>query len=364
MEIVDQTGMRQTVRLESPEYPKRVQVSVGGFPRVRVGDVIAAKCDIKGVQDAMIEAFRYDRYLMKEGVSALCYGYGTPRVVGRSETVRSRLLVVRESFERVLERNLVEPHASLLEGLLYGARSTLPDDVMEQFRRSGTMHIVAVSGFNVMIVATIIMHILTALWLRRNQAFLIVIVGIVAFVLLTGGDPAVIRAAIMGGLVLVARQIGRPRSAVTLFLIAATLMTLANPRVLLFDAGFHLSFAAAAGLVWLSPHIKKRLKFVTKRWELQSIMAETLAAVIATLPVMLIHFKQFSLVAPLANLFIVPIVPWVMAVGFVGTLVAAMFEVANASFLATVAMMPAYVLLDLILRLIEAFAALPFIDYG
>lgn len=364
LEVVDQTGMRQTFRMSSAGYPKRVQVASGGFPRVLVGDVVALKCKVRGVQSVSVESFRYDRYLMKEGISALCYGYSSPRVVGRQETVRSRLLHVRGGFESVLERHLVEPNASLLEGLLYGARSTLPKDIMEQFRRSGTMHIVAVSGYNVMVVATIVMHMLTMFWLRRGQAFYFVLLGILLFVLVTGGDPSVVRAAIMGGLVLVARNIGRPRAAITLFLIAATLMTMANPRVLLFDAGFHLSFAAAMGLVWLSPYVKKVLPFVTERLGIRSVLTETLAAVIATMPIMILHFKQFSLVAPIANLFIVPLVPIAMGLGFLGTLIAIFFEFIGIPFMGTVALVPAYVLLEVILRLIEVFSALPFINYA
>lgn len=357
-------GNVQTFRLEVADYPGSVQASTGAFPRVKVGDVVSVWCKIKPIKDIYVEGFRYDRYLAKEKVYSICRGFGSPEIVGFEPSLRSALFSFRDNFERIMQRNLVEPHASFLAGLLYGARSSLPADIQEQFRRTGTMHIIAVSGYNVTLVAEVILLILTATFLKRQHAFWFVILGIIIFVVLVGGDPAVVRAGIMGALVLVAKQVGRIQSTVTIFLIAASAMTLANPRVLLDDAGFQLSFFAAVGLVTLGPWIALRLKFISPFMNARSILSETLAAIIATMPISILHFNQFSIIAPVANLIVVPLVSITMIVGFVGMVFVLIISAFVDTWIGSLIMMPSYVLLEVMLTVIEWLSPLPFIDFS
>jgi len=362
--VLGWSGGEQRVRVADDSYEGVVEVRTKGFPRLRVGDLVEIDCIARGIDEVYSNEFRYDLYLAKEGVFVLCNGYSEPLVVGRSSGLLARVFDVRDIFAGVMNRHLPEPSSSLLAGLLYGARSSLPDRVLEDFRRTGTMHIVAVSGYNVMVVANIILLVLTSLFLKRQHAFYFVIAGIVLYIVLTGADPGVLRAGIMGGLVLVAKQVGRFRSGVTLFLLAGVFMTAYNPRMLLDDVGFQLSFSAAIGLVYLSPVFRRFVGFLPERFGIASAFTETVSAIIATMPVMLFQFRQFSLVAPIANLFIVPLIPAAMFMGFFGTLIAIVSEFFGMDGFATFVMMPAYVFLRLILWLVALFSPLPFINFS
>ncbi len=359
-DVLEQGAIRQTIRLRVDDIPGRVQAEIGGVPFLHVGDAIRVRCEPTPIRDVYTEMFRYDRYLAKERVYLVCSSYAPPEVVGFVPSFGSRMARVRDGFEAALGRHLAEPHRSLLIGLLYGARSTLPDDVTQNFRRTGTMHIVAVSGFNVMIVTSALFWMLTVV-MRRQHAFVLILVGVVGYTIFAGADPGVVRAAIMGALVLVARQVGRRQVAPTLFLLAAMLMATLNPRVLLDDVGFQLSFAAAAGLTWLSPHIRRWLGWLSPAW-IRSILADTAAAIIATLPLSLLQFRQFALVAPIANLFVVPLVAPAMIAGGALSVLSIVMDALGWDVGATTVMLPAYALLDLILTLAHVFAPLPFLD--
>ena len=358
-EIVDQRGIQQSVRLKTGPGRETIQVHMNGYPIVRIGDRIAIACELEGVQGLRVDGFRYDRYLMKERVLALCRTYASPLIVGTTPSWRTKLFISRDRMERALQRSLHEPHASLLIGLLYGARSTLPDNIQEEFRRSGTMHIVAVSGYNVMLVSIALMLPLSIV-MRRQYSLTIVLFCIGGFVVLAGGDAAVVRAAVMGSLVLVARHIGRPSSSPALLLLAATVMTMIEPRLLLDDAGFHLSFAAAAGLIWLAPYIRARLKGFPRR--VQGILSETTAATIMTAPILWLQFGQMSLVAPWSNLFVLPLIPYAVGSGLFAMIGSVIAQTLSLDWLGVALAMPAYVILDLMLMLIHLFAALPWIS--
>ena len=357
-DIVDQRGIRQTIRVKVPGERQTIQAQVGGYPALHIGDRIAVTCELQGIEGLAVEAFRYDRYLRKERVAALCRSYATPKVIERKNSWRARLFSTRDHVEGSLQQYLHEPHASLLIGLLYGARSTLPDDIQEAFRRSGTMHIVAVSGYNVLLVSSALLYVLS-LFLRRQRSLAIVLLCIAAFAMLAGADAAVVRAAMMGGLVLVARHIGRPAQSPVLLLLAATVMTAVNPHILFDDAGFHLSFAAAAGLIWLAPHIRQRLRGYPKL--LRSILSETTAATAMTSPILWLQFGQLSLVALISNLFVLPLIPFAVGFGLLGIGGSLLADYLPLDWLGVASVFPAYLVLDLMLTLIRLFAALPWL---
>ncbi len=361
VEEVDARGVRQTVRIRSDAFPRRVQVTMTGTPRVREGDMVEIGCELTNVEDVSWKQFRYDRYLMKENVSVLCDSWRSPHVLGRARGVRVWLSDLRLAIEKNLTRYLHEPHASLLTGILYGSVSMLPDGWRDAFRRSGMSHIVAVSGYNVMLVASAAMRVLTYWFLKRQYAYVVVMICVAVFAALAGGGAAVVRAAIMGGLVLSAQQIGRPSSSLMLLLLAATGMTIARPRILLDDAGFHLSFAAAAGLMWLSPQLSAHLPFLPT--VIRKTAADSLSAIAATAPILLWQFHQWSSAALIANILIVPLIPLAMVLGVVailGSWVAAVMHADIAGFVMT---FPSYIVLDLILSLVQLFASLPFFDW-
>ncbi len=212
-----------------------------------------------------------------------------------------------EKANQSIEKILPEPQASFLAGLLFGIDQNISKDLLEDFNQTGTRHIIALSGYNITIIASLIMGFLLWLGFWRKHAFVIAVIAIIFFVILTGASASVSRAAIMGILVLISQQVGRVSSPKNLLAFAAFLMVFKEPTALLNNIGWQLSFAATIGIIYLSPFLKK----------LPEILATTLSAQIAVMPFILYYFRQISLISPLANLLVLPIIPITMLAGFI-----------------------------------------------
>ncbi len=221
-----------------------------------------------------------------------------------------------------------DPEASLLAGILLGVDSGLPKDLQRAFKETGTTHIIAISGFNITIIAGIFVVFFGKLFGDKVGA-LVAVVVISLYTLLVGADAAVVRAAIMGAVALFARQIGRQQDAVTSLLFVAIAMVIApvvGTPMVLWDVGFQLSFAATAGLVFFADPLAQwfirqaaRIMSQERAEQLAGPIGEfflfTLAAQFATIPIMAYHFGRVSLISFIANPFILPVQPLVMILG-------------------------------------------------
>ena len=217
-----------------------------------------------------------------------------------------------------------DPEASLLAGILLGVDTGLPKDLQEAFKDTGTTHIIAISGFNITIIAGLLFA-LSNRFLGDKFGALVALFGIGIYTVLVGADAAVVRAAVMGGFALFARQVGRKQDAVTTLLLVAVGMSLHNSMVL-WDVGFQLSFAATAGLLFFADPLAQwfvcQASRITSEERAQQIAGPvgeyflfTLAAQFATIPIMAYHFGRISLISFLANPFILPVQPAVMILG-------------------------------------------------
>ncbi len=205
------------------------------------------------------------------------------------------IFTVKSTFEESIRRSIGEPNAAFTEGILLGSRSQISDELKEDFVRTGTSHIIAVSGYNITIIAAIISSFFM-LFFRRPTAFWFSVIGVALFTILTGAQSSVVRAAVMGMIVLLAQREGRlsnPRNAIVL---AGAVMILINPLVLRGDVGFQLSFAATLGLIYLAPAIETYFKKVPNLFKLRETLVMTLSAQIFVLPLLLYYFKSLSMV--------------------------------------------------------------------
>ena len=231
---------------------------------------------------------------------------------------------------------LPDPQAALLTGILLGDDSGLPPKLDEQFRTTGLTHIIAISGFNIAILTGVLLA-LSRPFLGHRWSAWFVLVGIALYTLLVGADAAVVRAAIMAALfVIAARLMGRPTFAPAgLFTCGHRHDRHQTPNIL-WDIGFQLSFAATLGLMlyvgpvsdWTSTRLRPKIGSENAQ-KLTRMLAEilfaTLAAMLITLPIILYHFGQLSLISPLANLFVLPAQPGVMIWGGLATLTGMIF---------------------------------------
>lgn len=282
-------------------------------PRYEYGDLLEVGAELE--TPPSFPDFDYREYLLRRGITSLA-GYARVEVVAHDQASgwRSALIGVRSSLSDALADVLPEPNASLAAGILYGQRSSIPDSLRDDMATTGTSHLVAVSGQNVTIVAALVIAALA--WLiGRKPAAWFSLASIVAYAVFVGGSPSVVRAAIMGAVYVGGVILGRQQSAWVALLLAGGAMTALDPQVVN-EVSFQLSFAATLGLTTLAPLLRERIDWqILRRPSLaplpgarsfSEMFAVTLAAVIFTLPITAATFGRVSLIAPVANLFVVP----------------------------------------------------------
>lgn len=289
------------------------------FPRYRYGDLLELEGELQ--RPPSFPDFDYRAHLERQGIAAIvAYPEVRRLATGEGSPLRSRLVALRDALARALARALPEPEASLAQGVLLGRRGALPSQVLAALDATGTAHLLAVSGQNVTLLAGLAMGALSWL-LGRRRAALLALAVVAGYCLLVGGQPPVVRAAIMGGLYILARLSGRLGAGPQALALAGAAMTAHEPQVV-GSVSFQLSFAATLGLMALSP----RLMGLGEPWlarlggraallgrPLLEVLAMTLAAIVFTLPLVALNFERVSLVAPVANLLAVPAFPLVLA---------------------------------------------------
>lgn len=259
------------------------------------------------------------------------------------EPVTSSLEQYTHLFISHIEQALPEPHASYLAGILVGLRSNIPYELKQDFIATGTMHITALSGYNVSIIARCLQLIFkSALWS---------VLGIALFVLATGASSSVVRAALMGSLLVLSSKSGRQYFPLHALLVAVFFMVFFTPHILLEDIGFQLSVMATLGIILLPRHVERGCMWLTDKFQLRETLVVTLSAQIATLPIVLYYFHTFSLISPIVNMLVLPTIPPVM---FFGVLVG-VFGFLPHMFVAVLAW-PAYLLLSYQIYIVQFFA--------
>ena len=222
---------------------------------------------------------------------------------------RSRLALAERSQEIIGGQE-----QALFAAMVFGYTDNLSAETKEVFNRTGTRHLIAISGMNLTIVAALAFSFLIFVGFWRRWAFYVALAGVVLFVLLVGAPASAVRAGIMAGLFLLSRHLGRLAEAWRLLLLAAFLMVILNPRVFVFDLGFQLSFLAVLGLIAFTPFFERLLQFIPLE-PLRQLISMSLAAQVTTWPLIASTFKTFSVIGPLANIVTVPLMPLVMIFG-------------------------------------------------
>ncbi len=256
---------------------------------------------------------------------------------------------VRSRFRTGLLNSLPEPSASLAFGLLVGAKSGLSADLATRLSIVGLTHLVAVSGYNLTIIIRATRRLFVKLSPRISLVFSLLL--IVGFLLVTGFSASIVRAAVVSLLSLAAWYFGREPKPAVLLLLAAAITCLLNPMYVRGDIGWYLSFLAFFGILILAPLVSSRLWKSPKLW--QQVLVESTAAVVMTAPLIAYTFGRLSIIAPLANMLILPFIPLTMLLSFVAGLTG-MISPLFSSFIA----LPARLMLWLIVKVVEQLSAI------
>lgn len=280
------------------------------------------------------EHFSYKDYLARKHISTVIYYPRNARLVTDAPGASPRAWPesARQKASQVIFSQYPQPESGLLAGILLGLDQDLPESLTKAYQQTGTAHIIAISGFNMGVLAVVFTWLFSRIVNRYWAAFLSAL-AIVIYTVFVGGSPAVVRASIMAVTAFGGHLIGRRQSALNALGFTAALMCLVNP-FLLWDVSFQLSFAATLGLVlfaeplqsWADSRLASRLpeeQVAKVSTPLSQYVLFTLAAQLTTLPVIAIHFGRISLSSLLANPLILPVQPPLLIMGGISTVVGA-----------------------------------------
>lgn len=281
------------------------------FPKYKYGETIQIEGQVAPSLDGS-----YKNNLASKGISGQMLFPSVTKVSGAAgfaAKARGMLFKVRGYFEESINKTFSEPESSFLSGLLLGIKRNLPEWLTEDLKKSGTTHLIALSGFNITVIIVGLRLILS----RKSAklSFYVPLLAIFGFVVMTGSQSSVVRAGIMGAMMLLAHRVGRQSSASMAIILTAAAMILINPYILRFDIGFQLSFLAFMGIIYIAPLIKELLPF--KNEMVKEILSMTLGAQVMAYPILMYYFGSFSVVSVLVNFIVLPFIPIVMLLGFV-----------------------------------------------
>ena len=302
-----------TVEIQAP-YQGNVLINLPTHPLVKYGDLIDFNGFIKKPEDK-----GYADYLLKDNIYGVADRPAASLVGQRQKSIiRSFLFGIKDKVIAKFDAALNPKEAALLSGLMVGEQSGFSSQFREAMSKSGTTHLVALSGYNISIIV-IGMFYIFGYFMGRRSTFILIILAIVGFVLMTGAEASVVRAATMGLIALLAYQVDRIYSVRNAIVLTAFLMTIINPRVLYFDTGFQLSFLALLGIVYLKPSIERFLYLRKEEGFLswREIFLTTLSAQLIVAPLLILKFGTFSPLSLVANLLILTLVPLTMGLGFI-----------------------------------------------
>lgn len=295
----DVSNIGQKFSVQDP-YSQRIHISTMSFPQYKNGEVLRISGKIQ-------------RKEFEKGRVIYSMYYPRITVVAQDENVLFALArQIRDHANHVYSQTLPTVSSSLLMGIVFGAKEHYSEEFLSDLQATGVMHVIAASGMNVTFVAAALVYCLGFL-LRRQIALAVAIAGIIFYVFIVGFQASIIRAAIMGSIVFGSQILGRQNFAGYAVLITAYMMVLWQPAYLV-DVGFQLSFLATLGIMYLKPLIPLKETIYTEA------ITTTLAAEVATLPVLVGIFGKVGIFSLLVNALVLWTVPLLMILGSLAAL--------------------------------------------
>jgi competence protein ComEC len=276
---------------------RKIRITTGRFPEINYGDFLRVSGKISNKDQKVLMYFPKIKTVNN---SSSIWQSGFKSI----NTFRQKLILL-------FSRTLPSPSSSLLLGIIFGIKEQMPKIFTDNLRTTGVFHVIAASGMNVTLIGGFVSSFLT-LFLKRQIAIFLSILGIIFYAILAGLEPSIIRASVMGALVFSAQIMGRQTLATNSLFLTGFGMLFFDPT-LLGDVGFQLSFAATLGILYIKP------LFGSKEGILSEVLT-TIAAQIATLPILLTNFGIYSVYSILVNGLVLWTVPILMATGGMGAI--------------------------------------------
>lgn len=311
--VFDQPRLKtggQQVSVSMPNS-QRILVKFKLIPVVSYGDEIL----IRGKVD----------YFELEGGDKVAFMNYPQFVISERGSESNILFKAREKIIDFFNSSLPRTYSALMLGIVFGIKEEMDPEFYIDLQKVGLMHVIAASGMNITMLGGFL-SLFFALFLKRQLAIFMTVVGIIFYAVLAGLEPSIVRAAIMGILVFLAQLTGRQNSSFLALAFAGFIMLMRSPSLVL-DIGFQLSFLATLGLIYvrplfgLIPAVKRLGKNV-----ITEDLTTTLSAQIATLPILIANFGSYSLWSIPANAIVLWTVPFLMIIGGISAIIAFVFE--------------------------------------
>lgn len=310
----EEKSYRTKIILENPENNLKFLAMVPKVPFYNYGDKVRVEAWIKKIDN--FQNFDYENFLRKDGV---LYELRIKNIQKISEHqgnwLKEKLYNFKNNLIERIDKIIGGDEAKLLSGILLGAKENLGNEWLEKFRKTGVIHIVVLSGFNLTILASVIVILLGVL--NRKISLFLAIASIALFMLMVGASATVLRAGLMAFLVFIGNYLGKRTEAIRLLFISAFLILLWNPLYLFYDPSFQLSFLATLGLLLLSPVLDKKIpKTENKILKLiREILIATLSVEIFIFPFLIYLMGEISIIAPVVNILVLTLLTPVMIFG-------------------------------------------------
>ncbi|MDF1513386.1 MAG: ComEC/Rec2 family competence protein [Anaerolineae bacterium] len=339
-----------------------VLVTLPPYGLARYGDLLTVQGKLE--TPPVFESFSYQAYLSHQGIySVLDAQHYTVHSSHNANMLKDIILQFKTHAHSIILHLYPEPQAALLSGILLGRDSGIPEPLEDAFNATGTGHIVAISGFNLSLVAAGIAVLTRRIFKRKTRTWA-ALTGVWLYVVLVGGSAAVLRAGVMSSLGIIATHEQRKVHGPTVLAGAVLVLTGLNPYTL-WDVGFRLSFAATLGMVLFTLPFETRLQTLLERWfkperaaTLVRLTSEnflvTIAVQLVTVGITVSTFRRISLVSLLANTLILPVQLYIMLFGGFSLLVGLVFHP-----LAQLVAWIAWVFLTYTISVVQILARLP-----
>lgn len=277
--------------------------------------------------------FDYEKHLRYKGVSVRGFMNDPSNMVtlreNQGNVLKAHLEIFRGRLKKLIRDNSLSPDGEIIQAMILGDQKEIPKDVMDKFNKTGTTHIIAISGFNIGIITVLsifvirlIMKFSTYLLLRFNinaVSAILSIIPVVIFTFIAGMGMSVVRAAIMALTFMIAIILGKERDLYNTLALAAIIILAISPQSL-FDISFQLSFAAVWSILFMTPGLMKWFPVVAPEAEsgyslftqktvhnILTFFIVSVSATVGTLPLIVFYFNRVSSIALLANAMVVPV---------------------------------------------------------
>lgn len=333
-----------------------ILIYVSLYPEYKVGDVLEVSCKISKPQIIESEdgkSFSYDKFLAKDGIYGICFRPKI-KVIDQHKDFNFYLANTKNYLWTNLNNNLTEPSSSIAKAITLGTRKEIPDNLRNIFARTGLSHIIAISGLHMAIIIFLLQYFLIFIGLNRKQSIVFLFFIIFAYLYILNFPSSALRASCMMLVLLVGPLIGRQTLSVFSLILVADVFILFNKYLLLYDIGFQLSFLAVLGILLYVDYFKKILVFIPQVLKIREVFAVTLAAQVFTWPIIVYNFQIFSIISPVANFLILPILPIVLVLSFALAIFGS-FEI-----LATIFLWPIIIIFKLINDIVVFLSKIPY----